>query len=104
MVGDVVLTPFPFTDLTETKARPAIVLSGVGMSDWVVCLITSSGPARAGDIAISSLDLKQGELRRNSVIRPGRLITLNDVVFRRTVGRLTEAKLAEVLAAVRNLF
>ena len=46
MVGDVVLTPFPFTDLSEIKIRPAVVLAGVGMRDWVLCEITSSSQVR----------------------------------------------------------
>ena len=42
MVGDIVLTPFPFTDLSATKIRPAMVVAEVGMHDWIVCEVTSS--------------------------------------------------------------
>ena len=104
MVGDVIITPFPYTDLSEAKVRPAIALSEIGMGDWVVCLITSTVQRRPGDIALRNSDLRLGTLRPGSFARPGRLVALNDVLFQRTVGQLTEAKLAEVLAAVRNLF
>lgn len=41
--GDVVLAPFPFTDLTQASLRPAIVLwaSATGGSDTTICFISS---------------------------------------------------------------
>ena len=45
-----------------------------------------------------------GQLRQRSWARPDRLFALNESVFRRTVGRLTDAKLSEILAATRALF
>ena len=82
MVGDVVLTPFPFTDLSQTKIRPAVVLADVGMQDWVLCEITSSSQPRDMYIANCSdsgaLNRQQSQLRlsggsRNPV--PGHIIT-----------------------------
>ena len=104
MVGDVVWAEFPYTDLSSAKDRPAIILADVGMRDWVLCEITSVGQVRPGDIAIANSDLQVGRLPRRSRARPSRIHTLNESVFRRTVGRLTDAKLSEILAAVRNLF
>ncbi len=40
-VGAVVLVHFPFSDLSQTKLRPAVVLADAGRSDWVLCQITS---------------------------------------------------------------
>ena len=45
-----------------------------------------------------------GQLRQRSWARPDRLFALNESAFRRTVGRLTNAKLTEVLTATRALF
>ena len=104
MVGDVLWATFPYTDLSGVKDRPAVVLADVGMRDWILCEITSVGQVRPGDIAIANSDMQVGRLRRRSRVRPSRLHTLNEGVFRRTIGRLTDAKLAEILAAVRALF
>ena len=47
--GTVVLVPFPFSDLSQAKLRPAVVLAEVGREDWILCHITSNpyGDARA---------------------------------------------------------
>lgn len=40
-VGDVVIIPFPYSDLSQSKRRPALVITGVGMGDFLLCQITS---------------------------------------------------------------
>ena len=104
MVGDVVLTSFPYTDLSGVKTRPAVVVADVGMGDWVLCEITSSVQMRDRYISIRSADMETGTLRRDSWVRPDRLTTLNVGVFKRTLGRLTDYKRSEIVAAVRSLF
>ena len=46
--GAVVLVHFPFSDLSQTKLRPAVVLAGAGRGDWILCQVTSNpyGDAR----------------------------------------------------------
>ena len=39
--GDVVVVPFPFSDLTEAKRRPALVLAELDKDDRILCQITS---------------------------------------------------------------
>ena len=48
--------------------------------------------------------MRRGRLRRRSWVRPDRLYTVNERVFRHTVGRLSAAKHAEIIGAVRSLF
>ena len=104
MVGDVVLTPFPFTDLTGAKVRPAVILADVGMEDWVVCEIICNSQTREGYIPISDADMDEGGLRQPSYARVDRLYTLNESVFRRTLGRVSAAKMEEIAAITRALF
>lgn len=103
MVGDIVLTPFPYTDLSQATIRPGLILAGVDMNDWVLCQITSSSQARARDIVIAPGDMQSGRLTAGSHVRPERLITVNESVFQRTIARLTDAKTAEILTAVHAL-
>jgi len=51
--GKVVLVHFPFSDLSQSKLRPAAVLAEAGRGDWVLCQITSKpyGDARAIEVS-----------------------------------------------------
>jgi hypothetical protein len=40
-VGDVVIIPFPYSDLSQSKRRPALVLAEAGRGDFLLCQITS---------------------------------------------------------------
>ena len=40
--GDIVVLPFPFPDLSDSKIRPAVVLARSNKSDWILCQITSN--------------------------------------------------------------
>ena len=104
MVGDVVEVPFPYTDLSNAKSRPAVVLADVGMGDWILCEVTGRRRQRPGDIPITQGDMQDGTLDRDSWVRPGRLHALNEGLIEDTVGRLTDAKLTEITAAVRAIF
>ena len=72
--GDIVLVPFPFTDQTTTKKRPAIVVSSNAYNqnrpDIVIMAVTSQihGSGYFGDIRIQ--DWKQAGLLKQSVIKP----------------------------------
>ncbi len=52
-VGQVVLVPFPLSDLSQSKIRPAVCLADAGRGDWILCQITS---IPYGDPAAAPLD------------------------------------------------
>jgi mRNA interferase MazF len=41
VVSDVIIVPFPFSDLTQTKRRPALVVAGLAGEDLILCQIAS---------------------------------------------------------------
>ena len=102
--GDVVITPFPFTDLSSTKRRPSLVLANLPGQDVILCQITSK--ARSDILSISlhrTDDFETGSLLHNSNIRPNRLFTGHKAKIVKTVGRIKSDKLDEVINAVTNL-
>ena len=68
--GKVVLVPFPFSDLSQSKLRPAIVLADAGREDWILCQVTSKPYADARAILVRDIDFESGSLRVESYKAP----------------------------------
>ena len=51
--GSVVLVPFPFSDLSQSKLRPAVILADAGRGDWILCQVTSRSYADPRAVEIS---------------------------------------------------
>lgn len=96
----VILVPFPFSDLSETKQRPAVVLAGAGRGDWVLCQITSNSYTDNQAITLAADDFQHGGLRNVSYARPGKLFTANNALPLREVGKLKDETLTRIVDAV----
>lgn len=106
--GDLILVPFPFTDLTSAKTRPALVLSRADYNrtsrDVIVCGVTSNLSNTANSVLIQSRDLSLGRLPAPSRIKVDKVATLQQTLVRRRVGRLKPGPLSQVLKEFRVLF
>lgn len=92
--GDVVVVPFPFTDLASAKVRPALVLAALSRGDLILCQITSQAAGHPEAVPILPADYEPGgQLPRASFALPHRVVTANDSCVRRKVGRLKPDKL-----------
>lgn len=98
--GSVVLVAFPFSDLSHSKLRPAVVIASAGRDDWILCQVTSNPYADPTAIEIRDADFESGSLQRVSFARPGKLFTCNASLMRAEVGRLRQSSLAKLLEAV----
>jgi mRNA interferase MazF len=101
--GEVVLVPFPFSDLTQSKVRPAVCLADAGRGDWVLCQVTSSPYGDPLAIPLDAPDFASGGLLVASYARPGKLFTAHVGLMVRSVGVLGPAAFARVLSAVVRL-
>ena len=79
--GDVVVVVFPFSDLTQTKKRPALVIAEASSSDFILCQITSQATKDTRAVTLKNSDFESGSLKRDSYIRPNRLFTANDKII-----------------------
>jgi mRNA interferase MazF len=60
--GAVVLVRFPFSNLSQSKLRPAVVLADAGRGDWILCQVTSNPYADSRAIMLSDKSFHQGGL------------------------------------------
>ena len=104
MKGDVVVVPFPFSDLSQTKRRPALILAVLPGDDCILCQITTRGARDRDCIALDAGDFGQGSLHRPSNVRPNRLFTADKGMILRRVGNLKPQKLDEVTKQVIVIF
>ncbi len=74
----VVVIPFPFSDLSNSKLRPAVILADVGRGDWLLCQITSNPYSDVQAIRLTKPELTQGSLDRVSFARPMKLFAANE--------------------------
>lgn len=101
--GSVVLVRFPFSDLSSSKLRPAVVLASAGGGDWILCQITSNPYADPNAIQINDTHFASGHLRKISFARPGKLFTANVSLMVQVVGLLKTDALDRVVLAVVSL-
>ncbi len=98
--GDVVLIPFPFTDLSALKKRPVLVLSSAtynrSSSDFIVCGITSVLTPRPHAVPLVSSDMDRGTLPVESRIRPDKVFTLRKTLAIKTLGSVRDNVLRRV--------
>ncbi len=75
---DIILIPFPYSDLTLSKKRPALIISNEKinkMQDRICCLVTSK--AHKDDLVITKDSFEQGSLPFKSFVKPHRIFTIN---------------------------
>lgn len=101
--GTVVLVPFPFSDLSQNKLRPALVLADAGRSDWILCQITSNPYSDQQAVPLSPGDFQTGSLRITSYARPGKLFTASQGLIVSLVGSLKPEPLERVIGVVVRL-
>jgi mRNA interferase MazF len=106
--GDVVLATIPFTDLQSAKLRPALIVSDGLIGKDVILVAISSVVRPTGhefDVVLSSQhpDFSLSGLLRTSVVRAHHLITVEDRVIVRYLGRLGDRWLNEVTEKLRTV-
>ena len=101
--GDVVIVPFPFSDLTQTKRRPALVIATLTGDDLILCQITSQNITDSYAVSMTNADLSTGGLNQNSNIRPNRLFTADKQIILYKAGQIKPEKLNQVIIKIISI-
>ncbi len=101
--GDIVVVPFPFSDLTYFKKRPALVISSLEGDDIILCQIISQSIKDNYAIQLNEQDFSEGSLKRQSNIRPNRIFTADSHIVLYRVGNLKREKIKEVVERIMEI-
>lgn len=101
--GDVVVVPFPFTDLTRAKRRPALVIAELEGDDLILCQITSQSIRDKYAVPIGEDDFETGTLRRRSNVRPNRIFTADRHIIMYRAGHLKHGKIDQIINKIVSI-
>jgi mRNA interferase MazF len=104
LVGEVVVLAFPQTNLQPGKRRPALVVPTLSGEDLILCQITTRAHSDPYSVPLTLLDFDNGRLQMNSFIRPNRVFPVDQSVIIYSTGKVTQSKIEEVKARLRQLF
>jgi mRNA interferase MazF len=104
VVGDVVAVPFPFSDLSSNKLRPAIVLAEADYGDLILCQMTSKLGISKKSVLVDDSDFDEGSLPVKSYARTDKLFTAEDTIIVKRRGRLSPQKFNVVIKLVKDNF
>ena len=103
MKGQVVVVPFPFSDLSGSKRRPALVIADWGGEDVMLCQITSKAKFDGLEVALSVNDFASGSLPLSSNIRPNKVFTADKRSLLSVSGKVSDGKYEEVVRKIMEL-
>lgn len=101
--GDVVILPFPFSNLSNAKKRPALVLANLSGYDLIVCQITSRYKQDRHALSLMTVDFQNGKLPVDSFIRQNRLFTADSRIILYRVGNVKSSFIDSVVNSVCNI-
>ncbi|WP_319420213.1 type II toxin-antitoxin system PemK/MazF family toxin [Pleurocapsa sp. FMAR1] len=107
--GDIVLVQFPFSDLSQTKLRPALVLVvSASIDEITLCFISSQKvkSLSASEFAIAKSDREFAEtgLKADSKVRVTRIITLERKLILRKIGELSKNQILKLNQILTTAF
>jgi mRNA interferase MazF len=97
-IGDIILVPFPFSDLSGVKVRPSILLA-VDQDDFVIIFITTIKPK--GKFLPIKMD-KNNNLKKDSFVRFTKIASIQSSLSLGKIGRLDSQILKEVKGEIKK--
>lgn len=94
--GDVVVLPFPFSDLKSSKKRPALVISNPLKEDVLLAQITSQASLDEFSVSLTKNDFLEGFLPVESFVKVYRLFSADLKIILYKAGSLRKNKIKEI--------
>jgi mRNA interferase MazF len=104
---EIVLMPFPYSDLSQSKKRPALVVSSDEFNesspDVICCSITSNPARERRTVEITNRDMESGFLEFESKIKPYHLFTVSKQRIYQSLGILRKTKFNDVISLLHTV-
>lgn len=101
--GDIIVILFPFSDLSQAKKRPALVIQAFQGNDLLLCQITSQTQVDQNAIELNTKELTEGKLAETSFIRINKLFTADESLIHYRLGKIQTAKMNEIVEKLIEL-
>jgi mRNA interferase MazF len=105
---DIVLLPYPFSDLSNTKIRPALIISNDNINkisqDCIMVPLTTVLKNEPYSINITQVDFENGQLIKPSRIKVDKIIAVKQSLIIKKIGTLSSNKFNEVKEKLNSLF
>jgi mRNA interferase MazF len=98
--GDLLLVPFPFTNLSAAKRRPVLALTAPDSYGDFIALPVTSRPQAEHGVVLTTENLVRGALPAPSWIRTDRIVTLNASLVVKSLGRVSDEIVSTVVKEV----
>lgn len=107
-IFDIVIVPFPFSDLRSKKKRPCLVLANFEVSELsdhiIVCMITSNLKGISFPHDIPLVDWEKSGLPKPSIVRLSKMVTIETSIVTKTIGHLSTKDQAKVRQEFKSCF
>ena len=91
--GDIVVTPFPLSDLKSSIRRPALIIAKLKGEDFILCQITSKEHPDPYQIQLNKKEIFEGSIKIDSFIKPSILFTLRKSIILYRLGKINKNKI-----------
>lgn len=98
--GEVVILEFPFSNLTEAKRRPSLIIKVPKGNDLIVCQITGKSYVKSVEILIKKVDLQKGNLKVDSYLRIDKIFSIEKSLIKYKIGSLKKEKFNEIVDSI----
>ena len=105
---EIVLVPFPYSDLSSSKKRPALIISNnnynATFDDVIVCVITSNLFKDEFSLSLNNSDLEYGILPEESVVKAHKLFTIQKTKIIKKFSFVNETCFKNLIVVLNKLF
>lgn len=102
--GTIALVAFPFTDLSGSKVRPALIISKAPVGDDVIVAFISSNTKKKNKFDVFVKKNTLNGLKSDSVVRVSKIATLEKKILLGELGKLEEKDIFQIQKCIHTLF